>query len=56
MQLAKDGFKAQAKVQPVRMSFPLSAIEAGRYTCQVNVIDPQSQKVAFWRAPVAVLP
>ncbi len=56
MQLAKDGFKVQAKVQPVKMSIPLSALEAGRYTCQVNVIDPQSQKVAFWRAPVAVLP
>ena len=56
MQLAKDGFKAQAKVQPVKMSIPLSKLEAGRYTCQVSVIDPQSQKVAFWRAPVAVLP
>jgi VWFA-related protein len=56
IQVAKDGFKAQAKVQPVKMSLPLSAIAAGRYTCQVNVIDQQSQKVAFWRAPVAVLP
>ena len=56
VQLDKDGFKAQAKAQPVKMSIPLSAIEAGRYTCQVSVIDPQSQKVAFWRAPIAVLP
>jgi len=56
IQVAKDGFKAQAKVQPVKMSLPLSAIAAGRYTCQVNVIDQQSQTVAFWRAPVAVLP
>ena len=56
IQVAKDGFKAQAKVQPVKMSLPLSAIAAGRYTCQVNVIDQQSQKVAFWRAPIAVLP
>jgi VWFA-related protein len=56
MQLAKDGFKAQAKVQPVKMSIPLTKLEPGRYTCQVSVIDQQSQKVAFWRAPVAVLP
>jgi VWFA-related protein len=56
MQLAKDGFKAQAKVQPVKMNVLLTALEPGRYTCQVNVIDRQSQKVAFWRAPVAVLP
>jgi VWFA-related protein len=56
MQLAKDAFKVQAKVQPVKLSIPLSSLEPGRYTCQVNVIDMQSQKVAFWRAPVAVLP
>ena len=56
MQSAKDGFKVQAKVQPVKMSVPLTALEPGRYTCQVSVIDLQSQKVAFWRAPVAVLP
>jgi hypothetical protein len=54
--LAKDGFKAQAKVQPVKMSIPLTKLEPRRYTCQVSVIDQQSQKVAFWRAPVAVLP
>jgi VWFA-related protein len=55
MQLAKDDFKPQAKVQPVKMTVPLTALEPGRYTCQVSVIDRQSQKVAFWRAPVAVL-
>jgi VWFA-related protein len=56
MQTPKDGFKAQAKVQPIKLSIPLTALEPGRYTCQVSVIDVQSQKVAFWRAPVAVLP
>ena len=56
MQIAKDGFKTQAKVQPVKMSIPLASLEPGRYTCQVNVIDQMSQKVAFWRGPVAVLP
>jgi hypothetical protein len=29
------------------MSIPLSKLDAGRYTSQVSVIDPQSQKVAF---------
>jgi VWFA-related protein len=56
MQLARDAFKTQAMAQPVRVSVPLSKLDAGRYTCQVNIIDPQSGKVAFWRAPVAVLP
>src|ERR1035437_9436840 len=56
MQVPKDAFKAQAKVQPINLSIPLKALEPGRYTCPVSVIDVQSQKVAFWRAPMAVLP
>jgi len=55
MELSKEAFKAQAKVQPIELSIPLSTLEPGRYTCQVSVIDAQSQKVAFWRAPMAVL-
>ena len=40
----------------MRTTVPQKAFDAGRYPSQVNVIDPQSQKVAFRRAPVAVLP
>jgi VWFA-related protein len=54
--LSKEVFKPQAKVQPIKIAIPLAALEPGRYTCQVSVIDAQSQKVAFWRAPLAVLP
>jgi hypothetical protein len=56
MQAPKETFKTQAKVQPVRLSIPLAKLEPGRYTCQVNVIGGKSEKVAFWRAAVAVLP
>ena len=56
IQVAKEAFKTQAKVQPIKMSIPLTSLEPGRYTCQVSVTDVQSQKVAFWRAPMAVLP
>jgi hypothetical protein len=31
-------------------------LEPGKYTCQVSVLHVEAQKVAFWRAPVAVLP
>ena len=54
--VSKEAFKAQTKVQPIKIGIPLAALEPGRYTCQVSVIDAQSQKVAFWRAPMAVLP
>jgi VWFA-related protein len=55
-QVPQEAFKTQAKVQPVNLSIPLTALEPGRYTFQVNVIGAQSQKVAFWRTPVAVMP
>jgi VWFA-related protein len=56
VELSKEGFKAQPKVHPVKLIIPLKSLEPGRYICQVSVIDAGSQKVAFWRAPVAVLP
>ena len=28
----------------------------GRYTCQVNVLSPEAQKYAIWRAPVMLVP
>ena len=28
----------------------------GEYTCQVTVLDPTSQKAAFWQAPVMLIP
>jgi hypothetical protein len=56
MDVTKQTYKSTAKVQPIKLMIPLAPLEAGRYICQVSVIDAQSQKVAFWRAPIAVLP
>ena len=28
----------------------------GRYDCQVTVLDPTGQKVAFWQAPIVLVP
>jgi hypothetical protein len=28
---------------------------AGRYTCQVSVLDPEAQKFAFWRGPIVMV-
>jgi len=32
------------------------SLTAGRYDCQVTVLDATAQKVAFWRAPIVVVP
>ncbi|HMC57697.1 MAG TPA: hypothetical protein VKJ01_00765, partial [Candidatus Solibacter sp.] len=51
-----EGLNAKSKALPVRFSVPMAKLQPGRYTCQVSVLDPASQKFAFWRAPIALLP
>ena len=41
---------------PVQFSVPLKDLAAEEYECQVTVLDPVSQKAAFWRAPIVVIP
>jgi hypothetical protein len=41
---------------PLRFSIPLDKLETGRYDCQVTVLEPTGQKVAFWQAPIALVP
>jgi VWFA-related protein len=51
-----DGLNAKSKALPVRFSVPLGKLAPGRYTCQVSVLDPAAQKMAFWRAPIVMVP
>ena len=51
-----DGMDPKSKAVPLRFSVPLSQFEPGRYDCQVTVLDPASQKAAFWQAPIVVVP
>jgi VWFA-related protein len=50
-----DGWDVKSKAVPMRFSIPLDKIGTGRYDCQVTVLDPTGNKVAFWRAPIVVL-
>jgi VWFA-related protein len=50
------GLDARTKAVPLRFSLPLERFAPGRYDCQVTVLDPAAQKVAFWRAPIVVVP
>ncbi len=51
-----DGLDPKSKAVPLRFSVPLGDLPNGRYDCQVTVLDTTSQKAAFWRAPVVVVP
>jgi VWFA-related protein len=51
-----DGLDARSKAVPLRFSIPLESLEVGRYDFQVTVLEPTGQKVAFWQAPIALVP
>ena len=51
-----EGLNKTSKALPVRFSVPMAKLQAGRYTCQVSVLDPTAQKFAFWRAPMVLVP
>jgi hypothetical protein len=43
------------KTIPLRFTVPLDKLDVGEYNCQVTVLDPNGQKVAFWSSPVMVV-
>ena len=51
-----DGLDARSKAVPLRFSIPLEKLDVGRYEFQVTVLEPTGQKVAFWQAPIALVP
>ncbi len=51
-----DGLDPKTKAVPLRFSFPLEKLEAGEYNCQVSVLDTTGKKVAFWQAPIMLVP
>jgi hypothetical protein len=51
-----DGLNPKSKAVPVRFVVPLAKLQPGRYTCQVNLLNPGSQKFSIWRTPMVLLP
>ena len=41
---------------PLKMNFPLDGLATGEYTLQLNVLNPNAQKVAFWQNQVMLVP
>jgi VWFA-related protein len=44
------------KTTPLKFSLSLAKLPPGEYNCQVTILDPTGQKVAFWQAPVMLVP
>ncbi|MGA3039780.1 MAG: hypothetical protein ABSF54_03195, partial [Bryobacteraceae bacterium] len=51
-----SGANNRLKTMPIQFSIALGDVAAGKYDCQVTVLDPTGQKAAFWRAPIVVAP
>jgi hypothetical protein len=51
-----DGIDPKSKAVPLRFSIPLEHLDPGRYDCQVTVLEPTGQKVAFWQGAIALVP
>jgi VWFA-related protein len=50
-----DGMSGRLNTVPIRISVPLQSLRPGRYDCQITLLEPASQKMAFWRAPVVLV-
>jgi len=50
-----SGLNEKSKAVPLKFSVPLAKLQPGRYICQVSVIEPSTQKFAYWRAPVVLV-
>jgi VWFA-related protein len=51
-----EGLSPKTKAVPLQFTIPLEGIAAGRYDCQVSVLDPTAAKATFWRAPIVIIP
>ena len=51
-----SGLNPKSKAVPVSFSVPLAKLQPGRYTCQVNVLNPGAQKFAISRSAMVLLP
>lgn len=51
-----EGMDPKSKAVPLKLTIPLGALANGEYLCQITVLDPTSQKAAFWQAPVKLVP
>lgn len=46
----------RAQTLPLQFQAPLARLAAGRYTCQINIIDETGRKFAFQRTDIIILP
>jgi VWFA-related protein len=48
----RDAWDPKSKAIPINFTLSVADLQPGTYDCQVTILDPTSQRAAFWRAPV----
>ena len=51
----REALNNRLKTMPLEFDISLVKLTPGRYDCQVSVVNPVGQKVAFWQAPILVV-
>jgi VWFA-related protein len=51
-----ESLNNRLKTTPLKFSLSLAKLPPGEYNCQVTILDPTSQRAAFWQAPVMLIP
>ena len=54
--IVTEGLNNRLKTVPLKFSIQLANLPAGKYNCQVTVLDPGGSRAAFWQAPVLLVP
>jgi hypothetical protein len=49
-----DGWDPKTRAVPIRFTIAPGSLVAGEYDCQVTVLDPSANRVAFWRSPIVI--
>lgn len=51
-----EGLDPKSRAVPIKLTVPLNALTDGEYICQISVLDPSTQKVAFWQSALKIVP
>ena len=51
-----EGWNPASKALPLKFSLSLSKLPLGEYDCQVTILDPTRQRVAFWQTAIMLVP
>ena len=50
-----EALNNRLKTTPLKFGLSLAKLPPGEYNCQVTILDPTTQKAAFWQAPVMLI-